>query len=262
MGGTPPSVIGEKAHHGGLENFLQAAGGNPVGLDGIAPVDAGEDGLIRGKAKGTVARPDGVPQTAEPFGECVEGPSPEIKHCPLAGIIEGQVAGVDGRDFGNPQQTIGGKGNRGGIAEGAGRSVDVLLLAQRVRQALGGVPLHAGGLAPSAVTACPDCAGHCTFGERAGGGGMSCQAQDELHAGGVAADGGRGQARIKQIADPSGEDGIGQIEVFGLEPIGEAEPRAGIEAERRGSDRLLNEVSQFGGGLQRVQHSVCTGWGK
>ena len=118
VGGTPPSVIGQEVDHGGLEDFLQAAGGNPVGLDGIPPVDAGKDGLIRGKTKGTVACPHGVPQTAEPFGECVEGPRPEIKQRPLAGlvgfggtdmkqppvavIIKRQVAGVDGRDFGNP----------------------------------------------------------------------------------------------------------------------------------------------------------------
>ncbi len=117
--------------------------------------------------------------------------------------------------------------------------MDVLLIAQRVRQTLCGVPLHAGGLAPSAVFAGPDCAGHCTFGEGPGGGGMPCQAEDELHAGGIAADGGRGKPRIKQVADPAGEGGIvqiGQVEVFGLEPIGEAEPCTGIEAERGGSN--------------------------
>ncbi len=118
VGGMPPAVIGQEANHGGLKNLLQAAGGNPVGLDGIPPVDAGEDGLIGSKAKGTVARSDGVPQTAEPFGDRVEGPRPEIKQRPLAGlvgfggtdmkqppvavIIKRQVAGVDGRDFGNP----------------------------------------------------------------------------------------------------------------------------------------------------------------
>src|SRR5207244_4876389 len=133
-------LLGQRLGHGGLVEFGvgDGRGGRGPGVDGLRRRPGGGDCEVLGRDRGVARGGDGVLRLHLEGGADLLGPA-EVergRHAPVAGLVEGEVGGVDapfgggevdglrgvgGRGRGAGQREVGGGGGRAGLGGAGGR---------------------------------------------------------------------------------------------------------------------------------------------